>query len=198
MQVNPNKFPDIDKVIWYDLSEYKPLLKDFWHWAVFDSDQRFVLGEDNSGGHDNLWKTESPEVNLMAALFDSACLHFLETEHPHYKNKGLQFQIDKDGWLTTPETWQHVRRHTHLAPFVSPESERDLVTVFYAHLDESITVHNGCFEIYDSPNPEAQPKIQWCPKEFNLIIMTPDIWHRAKPFTGQRYSFATDVKIKPY
>lgn len=178
-------------VVAYDLSEYASILEPFCNWLV--NEESFVLGDDYSTGRQNVWELDVPEVRLMAALFDAACLKYLNEDHPDFKNKDQEYDLIKDAWLTTPNTKQHIRIHTHLPPFIRAEDVGQLITVFYVKLDDSIGVDNGPFELFDGPSKE--PKHIWAPRQYSLLLMTPDTWHRARPFVGERYSLATDIKV---
>lgn len=178
-------------VVAYDLSDYSSILEPFCNWLV--GQESFNLGEDYSEGRQNVWELDVPEVKLMSALFDAACLKYLNEDHPDFKDKELEFDLIKDAWLTTPTTKQHIRIHTHLPPFIRSEDVGQLITVFYVKLDDSITIDNGPFELYKDPG--APPRHVWAPKQYSLLLMTPDTWHRARPFVGERYSLATDIKV---
>ncbi len=180
-------------VVAYDLSEYKEILEPFCNNVLLKEGNRFTLGNDYEVDRMNVWEVESKEVNLMAAIFDSYCLQYLQEEHPKYKGKPHNYSLEKDAWLTTPETKQHVRIHTHTPPFIREDDVGDLITIFYVYLDASIGFENGPFELYQ--NPESAPAHVWVPKHFSLLLMPPDVWHRARPFRGERYSLATDIKV---
>ncbi|OYZ12844.1 MAG: hypothetical protein B7Y39_18645 [Bdellovibrio sp. 28-41-41] len=180
-------------VVAYDLSEYESVLKPFCDWIISEEGQEYTLGEDYESGRKNIWEQEIPVLKLMAAVFDMHCLQFLNEEHPDFKGKQAEYILKKDAWLTTPSTKQHIRIHTHLPPFIREEDVGELITVFYVHLDSSINRENGAFELYRSP--EETPAHVWVPKQFSLLLMPPNVWHRARPFTGRRYSLATDIKI---
>lgn len=180
-------------VIIYDLSEYETILKPFCDFLVSESGKNFTLGDDYETGRENIWDLDNSAVRLMAAVFDTYCLQYLKQEHPKYKHLDREYELKKDAWLTTPQTKQHVRIHTHLPPFIRAEDVGELITVFYVHLDQNIGYDNGPLEIFKSP--DEPPVHIWAPKQYSLLIMTPEIWHRARPFTGERYSLATDIKI---
>ncbi len=180
-------------VVIYDLAEYQQILKPFCDFLISKKGESFTLGDDYESGRENIWELDTDVVRLMAAVFDNCCLQYLNDIHPTYKGKNLQFELKKDAWLTTPSTKQHVRIHTHLPPFIRAEDVGELITVFYVHLDENIGIENGPLELFRSP---TEPPVHiWAPKQYSLLIMTPEIWHRARPFTGERYSLATDIKI---
>lgn len=193
--MNATRFEGFNAVV-YDLSEYEPILKPFCDWLVSPEGEKFTLGDDYERGKLSVWEVESDAVRLMSAMFDAACLQFLDEEHPKFKGKGKNYVLEKDAWLTTPSTKQHIRIHTHLPPFIREEDVGDLITVFYPYLDETINIDNGPFELFHSPT-DAQPAHVWVPKTYSLLLMTPDTWHRARPFTGRRYSLATDIKVVP-
>lgn len=182
-------------VVAYDLSEYEALLKPFCDWLVSDEAEKFTLGDDYESGRMNVWDVDSEVVRLMSAVFDVHCLEYLKNEHPKFKGQSDQFELKKDSWLTTPKTLQHIRIHTHLPPFIRAEDVGDLITIFYVDMDETIGQENGPFELFHSPDTPAVHT--WAPRKYNLIIMTPEIWHRARPFTGRRFSLATDIKVTP-
>lgn len=180
-------------VVAYDLSEYEVLLKPFCEWLV--AQEEFTLGDDYSTGRANVWDLDLDQVRLMSAVFDAACIDYLKNDHPDFKGMNCEFDMEKDAWLTTPSTKQHIRIHTHLPPFIREEDVGQLITVFYVKLDDSIGIDNGPFELFHSPQEQAVHT--WAPKQYSLLLMTPDTWHRARPFKGERYSLATDIKVKP-
>ncbi|TFG95659.1 hypothetical protein E4H12_12830 [Candidatus Thorarchaeota archaeon] len=193
--MNVTRFEGFD-VVAYDLSEYAPLLQPFCEWLVSPEGEQFTLGDDKEIGKLSVWEVESDAVRLMSAIFDAACLQFLDEEHPKFKGKGKNYIFKKDAWLTTPNTQQHVRIHTHLPPYIRADDVGDLITVFYPYMDETIGIDNGPFELFRSPHDEKPVHI-WAPKVYSLLLMTPETWHRARPFTGRRYSLATDIKVFP-
>lgn len=180
-------------VVAYDLSDYASILQPFCEWLV--TQESFVLGDDYSTGRQNVWDLDVDVVKLMSALFDSACLKYLNEEHPDFKGMNCEFELHKDAWLTTPNTIQHIRIHTHKPPFIREEDVGQLITVFYVKLDDSIGLDNGPFELFESP--KSPPSHIWAPKQYSLLLMTPETWHRARPFVGERYSLATDIKVTP-
>lgn len=180
-------------VVAYDLSEFKDILEPFCKNVLMSSGNRFTLGDDYETDRVNVWDVDLMEVRLMAAIFDNYCLQYLQEEHPKYKGQVNNYTLVKDAWLTTPETKQHVRIHTHSPPFIREEDVGELITVFYVYMDSSIGEENGPFELFRSPDEKASHV--WVPKHYSLLLMPNDIWHRARPFTGQRYSLATDIKV---
>lgn len=180
-------------VVAYDLSEYEMILKPFCEHMLSSEGANYSLGDDYETDRVNIWDLDRDEVRLMAAVFDMHCLQFLNEEHPKYKGQKNNYMLLKDAWLTTPETKQHIRIHTHLPPFIRAEDVGELITVFYVHLDSSINEANGPLELYKAPN--EKPAHVWLPTQYSLLLMPPDVWHRARPFTGQRYSLATDIKV---
>jgi hypothetical protein len=182
-------------IVIYDLEEFKDILKPFCDFLVSKAGENFTLGDDYETGRENIWDLDNNAVKLMAAIFDTCCLQYLKQDHPTYKGIEREYSLKKDAWLTTPTTKQHVRIHTHLPPFIRAEDVGELITVFYVHLDENIGLDNGPLEIFKSP--DEPPVHIWAPKQYSLLIMTPEIWHRARPFSGQRYSLATDIKVTP-
>ncbi|MBL7557220.1 MAG: hypothetical protein JNM24_15445 [Bdellovibrionaceae bacterium] len=181
-------------VVAYDLAAYESMLKPFCDFMLSAEGEKFTLGDDYETDRVNIWDLDIDAVRLMSAVFDTHCLQYLEEMHPKYKGKKLNYVLEKDAWLTTPETKQHVRIHNHLPPFIRAEDAGELITVFYVHLDETINMNNGPLELFHSP--DLKPAHIWLPKTYNLILMTPQVWHRARPFTGKRYSLATDIKVR--
>jgi hypothetical protein len=181
-------------VVAYDLSAYESILEPFCKFMLSPEGEKFTLGDDYETDRVNIWDLDENAVKLMAAIFDTYCLQYLEDTHPKFKGQKSNFILEKDAWLTTPETKQHVRIHNHLPPFIRAEDAGELITVFYVHLDETIGENNGPLELFHAPN--QNPAHIWTPKTYNLILMTPEVWHRARPFTGQRFSLATDIKVR--
>lgn len=191
--MKPQKIEPLEHVVWYDLTEYSSILEPFCDYLVSEEGVKYTLGDDNEKGKVNVWDEDRPEVALMAAIFDVAVLDYLQKIHPKYKNDGKNYVLQKDGWVTTISTRQHVVRHVHIPPYIREEDVGDVITIFYPYLDETIGPDNGPLEFFDSkdaPNPTAI----WTPKRYALVVMLPEIWHQARPFTGRRYSLATDVK----
>lgn len=183
-------------VVAYDLSAYESVLQPFCEHMLSDDGYNYRLIEDYAKDPINVWDLNLPEVKLMIAVFDNYCMEFLNEVHPEFKGLNKNYQLEKDGWLTTPQTKQHIRIHTHLPPFIRPEDVGSLISVFYVYIDETIDENNGPFEIFES---EAGKAVHvWVPKTYNLLLMTPDVWHRARPFRGERYSLATDIKVHSY
>ena len=108
-----------------------------------------------------------------------------------------------------PTSWQGTRIHRHWEPFLKPKDIGDLITVFYIFGDELGNSNNGTIDFFEETNnhyehlwlPEnLKSKYSYKPKLYDLIIMTADTWHRARPlkgkrFNGKRFSLATDVKL---
>jgi hypothetical protein len=190
----PRKLGNLENVVWYDLEDYAPILGPFCDYLVSEDGLKFTLGDDNERGKLNVWNEERPEVKLMAAVFDTAVLHFLNTIHPAFRGRNKEYFLEKDGWLTSVTTRQHVVKHVHIPPYIREEDVGEVITIFYAYLDESIGPDNGPLEFFESKDSE-EPLLVWTPKKYALVVMPPDVWHRARPFTGRRYSLATDVKV---
>ncbi len=192
--MTPNRFPEMPHVVWYDLSDYAPILSPFCEYLVSPTGVKYTLGDDNEKEKLNVWREDRPEVKLMAAIFDTAVIHFLNNIHPRFKGQNRDYALEKDGWVTSIKTKQHVVRHVHIPPYIREEDMGDVITVFYPYLDESIGPDNGPLEFYESKEA-PEPVVVWTPKQYALVVMPPEIWHRARPFTGKRYSLATDVKV---
>ena len=130
----------------------------------------------------------------MSAIFDTAVIHYLNNIHPRFKGQQRDYLLKKDGWVTSINTRQHVVKHTHVPPYIREEDMGDVITIFYAFLDQTIGPNNGPLEFFNAKE-DQEPTLIWTPKRYALVIMLPEIWHRARPFTGKRYSLATDVQV---
>lgn len=188
----------------YDLTDYKDLIDPFVEKLLKDNGQYFSLGPDNELNKLNIWETEDVDVKIFENILDTIILDFLDNKHPRFLNKGCNYYLEKDSWLNTPTTWQGQRIHRHIEPFLRPAEIGDVTTVLYFKHDSSINIDNGCFELYDfdKENPLAHdrlppsltPVFKIAPTNYHIIVMASEVWHRAKPFTGVRYSLATDAK----
>lgn len=192
--MKPQKIGNLEHVVWYDLEEYGSILEPFCDYLTSPEGVKYTLGDDNEKGKLNVWDDERIEVKLMAAIFDTTVIHFLNNVHPKFKNQNCEYFLKKDGWVTTILTKQHVVKHVHIPPYIREEDVGDLITIFYVYLDETIGEENGPLEFFASKDDEIPQEI-WVPKRFSLVLMLPEIWHRARPFTGRRYSLATDIKV---
>jgi hypothetical protein len=192
--MKPRLIEPLEHVVCYDLEEYSQILEPFCNYLVSPEGFKFTLGDNNETGKLNLWDEDRLEVRLMAALFDTAVLDYLNKIHPRFKGNNRNYKLEKDGWLTSILTKQHVVKHTHVPPYIREEDVGDVITVFYVYLDETIGPDNGPLEFFANKEDE-NPLVVWTPKRYNLVIMLPEIWHRARPFIGTRYSLATDIKV---
>lgn len=198
------KVPNFPVVI-HSLADYAEVLRPFCDRLLEDGGEKFSLGPDNEKGKLDIWEADDPIVMMAMTVFDGLLLDFADTIHPRFRGKGKNYALDRDAWLNSPTSWQGTRIHRHWEPFLRPEDIGDLVTVFYPMVDDTIEMGNGHFELYRENDEghfdhvwlpdDTEPVYFHVPKQYDLIIMTADTWHRARPFTGQRYSLATDVKL---
>ena len=196
------KIPNLKASI-YDLREYKEIIEPFCNLLLSDKNLYF-LGPDDEKNKLNIWETYDSRIKLFESILDYVIYDFLFTEHPKFQKKEKNFSLDKDSWLNTPSSWQGQRIHRHWQPFLRPDEIGDVTTVLYFKHDETINMDNGCFEFYENLKEDPlshvwlpenlNPIYKYAPVPFTLIVMTSDVWHRAKPFTGERYSLATDAK----
>ena len=190
--------------VFYQLQDYADIFKPLCDRLMVNKSKEFILGPDNEKDKKNIWEFEDSKIKLAESTFDSVVFDFLDEVHPLFLGKGKNYLLHKDSWIAGPTTWQHVRIHRHIQPFIRDEEIGDVVTVFYVHLDENINENNGFIEFFEStdrnniteePN-NLNPIFKYVPKKYDLLIMTAEVWHRANPFTGERYSLATDIKVK--
>lgn len=188
----------------YDLSEHEELMAPFCELLLEDGGEKFSLGPDGEEGKLDIWENDNFVVTLVNAIFEDVILEFLDTVHPQFKGMGRNYLLEKDAWLNSPRSWQGTRIHRHWEPFLKPSDIGDVVTVLYPKLPEGLSEDNGALEFY-APAEEGHldhvwlpesltPTATFIPKQYNLAVFTTDTWHRARPFVGERYSLATDVK----
>lgn len=191
-------------VLIYDLTEFVDILRPFCDALLQDNGRQYTLRFDKEVNKLNIWDADNTVIKTVENIMDTVVLDFLDTTHPRFKGKGYNYYLEKDTWLNDKNSWQGQRIHRHIQPFLDPDEIGDVTTVFYPYVDESINVNNGCFEIYEplKEHPLAHvwlpfnltPIYQYVPKQYHMIVMASEVWHRAKPFTGERYSLATDVR----
>lgn len=197
------KVPNFNATI-YDLNDCKELIEPFCN-SLIDNTEMYFLGPDDEKNKLNIWEKNTSEVKMFEAVIDGIILDFLDTVHPRFMGKGQNYYLDKDSWLNTPNSWQGQRIHRHWEPFLKKEEIGDVTTVLYIKQDETIGIDNGCFEFYEDLKENPLSHV-WLPENLNsvykyvpipytMIVMSSDVWHRAKPFTGTRYSFTTDAKV---
>lgn len=199
---NKFKVPNFNAVI-YDLNDYKEMIEPFCN-SLVNNKEKYFLGPDDEKNKLNIWDNNDPEIKIFETIIDSIIFDFLDSEHPQFKGKGKNYFLDKDSWLNTSDSWQGQRIHRHWQPFLRPDEIGDVTTVFYVKQDETININNGCFEFYEDLNEDPlsyvwlpenlNPVYKYAPIPYTMIVMSSDVWHRAKPFRGERYSLATDAK----
>lgn len=205
----------------YHLGEYEEVFEPFADRLMVNWGKEFILDPDEPDpiggvkeqqktssykGSDmkNIWELGEPQVAIAESIFDTMVYDFMYEKHPKFKGASVNHTLHKDAWLTSPSTWQHVRIHRHIEPFIRQEQVGDIVTVFYAYLDDSISEDNGSIQFFEGTDPDipaeapdnTTPVFTYVPRLYDLLIMTTDVWHRAHPFTGNRYSLATDIRVQ--
>lgn len=201
--MNYVKVPDFPVVI-YNLSEFEPFLEPLCDILLKDGGQSFLLGPDGEKDKQDIWEVDDPNVRMIEAVFDSMVLEYLDEIHPQFKGKGRNYDLEKDAWLNGPRSWQGTRIHRHWQPFLLPTDIGDVVTVFYPQIPSDLPEGQGDLLLYEQAEknhldhvwlPEnTTSTFRYTPKQYDLIMITTDTWHKAKPFTGNRFSLATDVK----
>lgn len=189
-----------------NLLEFPEIIIPFTEFLL-ENEERFKIGDDNETGKDSIWDESDYSVILASALFDDIAIEYLDKYHPEYKGQGKNYELEKDGGLNCPQTWQGYCIHRHVYPFLKPHEVGDIVTVFYPVISENASKDNGSLAFYPGHSAEREkegllflpasmePDLYYVPKQYDLIMFTAWDWHRAMFSSETRYSLATDIKI---
>lgn len=128
---------------------------------------------------ENLWEKKHAELEPLFMSIVYCVANYAQLTDPSF------YQLELDGWcVTTPESNTHLLKHDHA-------EHADIIATYYAVNDNPD--RQGDILMY---KPDIDLAFQYRPFPGTLLLFPGNWSHQVTPYTGARFSIATNIRIK--